>query len=439
MANLRRVLDPDLPADARLESFRLLRSLGAEDARTLERLSHILSEPNCPVEVRTEVLSFLSARNQPGLAEYVVPALGDSGQSPEVRNGVLDWLMRNPSPEALSEVVKLWSDEPSATGPDESRYRGIVERIAGKPWADALVSGINSNASFPRGRALEVLIARVPRADARKRILGTHPETEAMAALQSFVETFDYLPANRNDFASAATIFKTRIEMMNSASRLAGQWSSEYRYAFRIADFHLLSRLARDPLRAKLGRTELILEVSTALAARRRVSAGRSADSSAAAASDLFDAQVQDLSMADLWNMYLLNEMLNRPRMHLALGILAETVDAEPTAARDGLVFYQNGQAEAMLYPQAPATEEAYGPDRVSLQMVQDGRDSLCRFYTHFGRTGAIGPNAEELADARQQGYYGLIVAGVNAGTCCAHYFNPDGKVVSLGTFPLPR
>jgi len=443
MKNLQRVLDNELPTQQRVDSLNLLLYLGAEGPEVTNRLSQVLAQPDCPYEIHDAVLAHLMEQNHPGLAAYVVPALAQGNQDPRFRDAILDWLMRNPSPDVLGQIVKLWAEEPAPTGPNEPRFRHITERITGRKWDEALIAGINSRRSFPRGRALEILASdRVPHTMLKRRILQIHPETEAMAALQSFAETFDYLPSNRAEFAAVVTIFKTRLDMISDVARLAEQWRADYGYTFNIRDFHLLSRLARDPLRNMLRRTQLILEISRSLGTRQHVQYSAGPSPTGRAYTDQFGLQVHSLTLADLWNIYLLNEMLNRPRMQLALRILADRVRSDPTSPTNGLVFYQNGQAEAVLYPAAEATGTVSGLQPVSKQMVTAGRDSLCRFYTHFERVenaDKAGPNSDELADSEKGSYYGLILTSVDQYSFCAHYYSPAGRIVSLGKFPFSR
>jgi hypothetical protein len=173
-----------------VESLNLLVHLGAESPEMLERLSLVLGEPQCPDELRKALLSFLVEQNYPGLAKHVVPSLAQADQDPALRDSILEWLMRNPSPEVLAEVVKLWADEPSPTGVNEPRYRNIVERMAGKPWDEALFAGINARASFPRGRALEILAVRLPAREVKSRILqkSSHKRIVAVRLVDSWDE-----------------------------------------------------------------------------------------------------------------------------------------------------------------------------------------------------------------------------------------------------------
>ena len=62
----------------------------------------------------------------------------------------------------------------------------------------------------------------------------------------------------------------------------------------------------------------------------------------------------------------------------------------------------------------------------------------MCRFNCHFEKadnTKRAGPGPEEIRDAMLRNYYGLIITSVNEKVFCAHYYNPDGLVVSMGTF----
>jgi len=440
LRNLQRVLDADLSPEQRLASFELLRYLGADEPSIHERLSLVLTEEGGPYQLHHAVLTFLLEQDYPGLAGYVVPALAKADQDPSLREAILQWLMRHPSPAVLSEIVRLWADEPSAVSANEPRYRHIVERITGRPWDEALLAAINNRQTFARGRALEILAARLPHSELARKIMQLQPETSAMAALQSFFETFDYLPSRRAEFAALVTIFKTRLEMISDVVRLTGQWRDDYGYQFNIRDFHLLARLARDPLRVMLRRTQLILELSRSLRTRQHVRY-RPRGRGGRIYTDRFALLADSLTISDLWNIYLLNEMLSRPRVQLALRIIAEGIRRDPTSASCGLVFYRHGQAEAMLYP--PAKPDPGRPGRgVSRRMVRDGRDSLCRFYTNFAKVqnaSKAGPDAEQLLQANKDGFYGVILTSVNEYAFCAHYYSPGGQVVSLGKFPFRK
>jgi len=156
--------------------------------------------------------------------------------------------------------------------------------------------------------------------------------------------------------------------------------------------------------------------------------------------SDQLSKQVDSLSMADLWNLLIVNEMLSRPRVQMALKEMADRDMADTRSAWGGLIFYENGQAEAKLYP----AEASAGPDdltyRSSAQLLRDGRASLCRFFGHFEKinnAGRAGPTSDELRRAAEENAYGLVLTRVTAESFCAHYYNPRGLVISLGTLPL--
>jgi len=442
MNNLQRVLNPDMATADRVESLRLVLHLGAEDEQVRDSLSAILTEPNSPYELHRTVLTFLLAKDHPGLAAYVVPALSRADRDPALRDAILEWLTRHPNPAVLGEIVKLWASEPSATGPNEHQFRLIVESIAGRPWDRALLDGINSSSPFARGRALEILAKRIVHDSLKKRILSLPPQTSSMASLQSFIETFDYLPETRAEFAATTTIFKTRMEMIGDAAVVDAQWRRRYGYQFNIRDFHLLSRIARDPLRTMLRRTQLILELGRSLARRRHVRYSARTNDRASVQTDRFGLQVERLTISDLWNMYLFNEMFSRPRMQLALRIIAGRNRSDPDGARSGLIFYQHGQAEAMLYPPAEGGDQSAPGGSASARMVREGRDALARFYTHFEKvynSSRVGPSDEEMRAARQGNYYGVILTSINEYSFCAHYYTPTGLVVSLGRFPFRK
>ncbi len=433
--NVQRVLDTDLPAADRLESMKLVARVDADEPGAARRLSGVLDEPDAPPELVQAVSNYLLRSGRPELAGHVagvLPRLRNA--DPAVRRSALDYLTQNPTPEMLSEVVKLWADEP-VNGPDEQRYRQIVERMTGKPWDSSLLSSLNSSGFFARGSALEILSARLSESALSGRIERLIPQTEAVRTLRSFVENFDYVPETAEQFITAVSLYKTRRGLFRDAAELARDWKSRYGYEFRIRDFHLISRLAGDPLRTMLSREQLLVELSESLQRRRTPD-----DYRRGGGEDRLAAQAERLSVPDLWNLHLLDRMLRRQRVQLALRVMAERDRADEDSAWGGLVFYENGQAEAKLYPpdpDAPTDDRTYVPSRMA---EVDARDALCMFHARFDRArnaAAMGPTSADLQAARREDRYALVLTGLSDKEFVAHYYNPDGEVVSLGALPF--
>jgi hypothetical protein len=262
-----------------------------------------------------------------------------------------------------------------------------------------------------------------------------------MIVLQTCLSRFDYLPSSAQELLSAAYIYRARGDMLARAAELAGQWRRDYGYRFHIRDFHLISRLAEDPKKAALSRDQLVADLSRSLSRRRHVRhhlIGASQED----LSSRFDKLINRLTIVDLWNLWLLDEMLSRPSIQAAITLLAEEDRQDTRRAFGGLVFLEGGQALARVYPpvrQTPANDLVYMP---SSRLVADGRDALCRFQGHFEvlhNAGRAGPDAEELTASSKGDYYLLILTSVSETAFCAHYNNPEGVVVSLGQFPMTR
>jgi len=438
--NLRRVCDADLPVGERVESLQLAVRLGSEDPLTLKVLMDVLNRPDNPKRLQYALLEYVLQKGDPAVAEYAVRVLEDRELPPALRDAVLGWLTQNTRPEVLAQVVKLWAQENSITSLNEPRYRQIVERITGMKWADALLAGINSPGFFARGSALEILTGRLDGASLRRRIERMVPATPAMMALREFVQRFDYLPASKTDFLAATAIYTTRARMLGDTAQRSRQWQKEAGYRFAIRDFHLLSRLASDPLRKDLRRWQLIAELGQAVSKRDHIQRTRQPGMPAGSLTDSFSAQAPNLSMADLWNIYLLNEMLERQRVQLALKTMADCDFADDRSAWGGLVFYENGKAEAKLYPAATRDTKDDLHYLASEYLEADGRDSLCRFHAHFEKVNnaeRAGPDAFELVQAKRENYYGLVLTSIDEKRFAAHYYNPEGVVISLGTLPF--
>ncbi len=442
MYNRRRITDPNLSTEERIKSLELLEYLGEQDIGDQGELAEILTNPDSPPELKQIVLRILLKRDHPGLAVHVVKALPNMSADNELREAILTWLAKHPQPAVLSEIVKQWADETSITSPDEPRYRLIVERISGTGWEEALLEGINTPEFFARGSALEILAKRVDTKILRDKILQIDSKTEAMTVLQTFIQGFDYLPANQQELLSAVTVYKLDNDKLQRTAQWVRTWTTDFGYRFNIRDFHLISRLAYDPLRPKMLRIPLVLELKKKLDERDHAHAKQGGYEGTGHHVDEFMLQLETLSIADLWNIYLLDEMLKRPRVQVALRLMAEKDRDDRRTAWGGLNFYENGHAEAILYP--PSLE--YGENdlmyRPRKTTINDSRDCLCRFHAHFEKvdnSDRIGPDRLELLAAKQENFYGLVLTSLSNDTFCAHYYNPAGAVVSLGKFNFKK
>jgi hypothetical protein len=429
--NLRRVLSGSLSARQRVESLRVVQRLNVSGAETQAALAQVLGDPKAPPAVRQAVLGVLIRKDYPDLAGHVRAALPHVDDA-QLRSAILDWLADHPSRELLSDVVMLWAAEKPPAPEFEARYRRVVARMSAKSWQAALLDALNTEGFLARGSAVEVLTARVPPSRLRREIAALQPRTEAVRVMQYSSERFGYLPGTGRELLATVILYRVGGRRLDQAAKLAFEWQTRYGYRFNIRDFHLLSRLTADPLRRPLSRQELILTISRALASRRRPEA-RTARPGAG-----FDEQVESLSIADFWNLFLINEMLSRPRVREKLKIMAEQDRDDRETRWGGLIWYEQGQAEAKLYPPAKKrADDQYVPSR---QMLYDGIDAMGFFVGHFGplrSSAGIGPTERELALGKKRNLYGLILSNPGAGRLNATYFNPAGNVVDVGDFPL--
>ncbi len=434
--NLQRVLDGERSIEERLESLRLADHLGGEDPAVRTSIAAILAEPEAPVELHRAALAFLMKRDFPDLAGHLMKAWPALSSDDQLRQTALGWLSRNPDPRVLGKVVKLWAKEPSATGPVELRFRQVVEKISGKTWDVTLLDALNMPVFFARGSAMEVLSRRLGAGHLSLRISRMKAKTRPMLTLQFFFDRFGYLPQNGEQLVSSVIIWQTRRDMLPYAEQLSNKWQQNERYRFDIRDFHLLSRLARDPLRKKLQRGQLADGLTDVLGRRQHALNGRITSRGS------FSWMASKLTMMDLWNIYLLDEMLGRSRVQLAVRIMVDGDRVDKRSRWGGLIFYENGQAEAKLYPpdrSAGENDMAYAPTK---RLIGDGRDSMCRFVAHFEKVSNVslaGPTKQELLEGRRGNYYGLVLTSISDRQFSAHYYNPRGQVVSLGVLPFKK
>jgi hypothetical protein len=436
--NLQRVLDPDVSAEQRQSSLQLVEQLGEQDLAVRTELAKVLAAEGTPPELRKAVLKLLLKRDHPDLAMHVVRVLSELKPDDPMRRTVLEWLSRHPTPGVLAEVVALWARDGAVDKGYQKRYERVVERVSGQPWDVALLNGLNRDGFTARGSAVTVLSRRLGRKELARRVRELSPRTPAVLAMQEFLDEFDYLPASADELLTIVSLYRTESKAISDAARQYEIWRREHGYVFEARDFHLLASLATDPLRPNLRRSHLILSIGRKLKKLKHVRA--IAPGRGRVDQGNFWMLSHKLSMADLWNVYLLTEMLGRKRVQIALGIVADRDLKDTRTAHGGLVVYENGQAEAELYTasrKAPANDLTYVPSRAA---VLAGRNAMCQFHCHFERINnalRAGPGPEELRDAKTNGYYGLIFTSLSDKAFCAHYYNPAGQVVSLGVYPF--
>lgn len=432
--NLRRVYDPELPEPDRLESLQIVQQLGGQSQANLQQLGQLLASRQTGDRLRMQVLGILAEQDYPGLAPHIVAALPQTQQA-QTRDALLDWLVRHPQPEVLAEVVKMWAAEDTRSQPTaEVRYQQVVEAMTGQRWSEALLTSLNRQGFYARGSAMELLSQRMTATVLRDRLLAMQPGTEAVGVIQFFLRQMNYMPDTRAELLAAVMVVRQHRERVPDAAAMASQWRQLYGYEFNIRDFHLLSQLQRDPLRRLPSRAALLRQLVESLGSRshtvRRNGAGQPAYEAR------FGVQADRLTMADVTLLHLVNEMLMRQRVRTALAITAQRDREDRTSQWGGLIRYDSGQAEAILYP--PTGNSSDSHYQASDRLLRDSVDSLMRFHGHFSREsngGNVGPDPRDLQEAAESNTYGLVLTSLGDGMYNATFYNPRGAVVSLGDF----
>lgn len=433
--NLQRALNRNVPGGDRIKSLELVAHLAGSDPAILGQLADVLTQNDAPPGVREAALDVLLKNDYPNLASYLVRVLPYLSGHDKLRQTVLDWLTRHPLPEALAEVVRIWAEESGPNSPNEQRYRQVIRQMAGREWDQAVMDELANPAFTASSAAYDVLVRRLDEQSLRTRILAAPGRSDAMQILQALIGHFDYLPANGAELSTASVVLRSHAAEIEDAARRAAAWRLASGYRFNIRDFHLLARLARDPLRTELSREQLVSHLSQSLIRREHVPVRRGQQ---VVVTD-FDRHAQQLGMADLWNLYLLDELLRKGHVQTGMGVMAERDRADRARAWGGLIFYRNGHAEPQLYEPSRALGENDLRYAATLEVLRLARDALCLFHAHFDKVqnlDRVGPTAQEQADARTNNLYGLVVTSVSASSFIAHYYNPQGQVVSLGIFP---
>ncbi|MCY2926269.1 MAG: hypothetical protein NT031_12660, partial [Planctomycetota bacterium] len=390
--NLTRVLDTGLTEEERLTSMELvaalqprgrteLEALGAVQYETgnprlkgmvrdyLARVPSLPAQPNVayvdrsaypPVQPRVDRSAEPRLTN-PQLGSLDEPRVSDGG-TPEVtpriptapvpydvRSQRLRELLTRGRADDLSEVVVYWAQEPAP--PDEkvdAGYRGVVEKLTGKVWDEALLDALNQPRFAARGSAVEVLAARIDQASLAGRVAAVAaPASEALQVMKVFATYFGYVPQTRQELLSTVRVYKAYGGRVEEPAKLARQWLAESqgldddrgvrgqsRYRFNIRDFHILAGLAQDPGNSRTDRLSLVTELAKSLPTRRVMRPGTGVDDS------LLSAAVSKMNRADLWNVWLMNEMLASAEFRGDLRLAAERDLNDVRSAWGGLMVY---------------------------------------------------------------------------------------------------
>jgi len=439
--NIQRVLDPDLPADRRVASLDLIAGLVGPNGKLPAEVSSVLSQSDCPAALRKSILdrgvgvATVTNRTTPahvskGGGRLALSELSRAPAGPR-RKATLQWLIEHPRREVLPDLAKLWASE-APNGPDEQLFSRAVAKLGPGKWQDVLLDSLNARKFAARGSALSVLAARGAEIDLLNRVKLMTAKTVSVQTMQTFAKKFGYIPANGGELLACVILHAGGKDSLNAPVRLAGQWKAKYKYKFNIRDFHLLSNLAADPLRNKTGRNELVKQIVARLGRRRHVAGGGGP----------FSKQAARMTVPDLWNIVLLDEMLRRQRVALALRILADRLRAGLNSPRSGLVFYEGGKASAKLYPQAIDSTRGDRDHIPERELQRAGFSALAHLHTRFETVynGDRAPASKREVSASSQGnFYGLVLTSIDSGTFSAFYYNPDGEVVSLGLFAFGK
>jgi len=282
----------------------------------------------------------------------------------------------------------------------------------------------------------------MPEPTLRRRIAQLNGHTDAVRAMQRFGRDFSYTPRTGRELLATVVAFIGSGERLNRAARLADTWRSRYGYRFNIRDLCLLDHLAADTTRNnRMSPSQLRLEVSRAIAVRQAQAASPAGPALGAGRPVSFDQQAPTLTMADLWVLLLLDEMLRRPAVQQALRAMVGEDRADRTTQHGGLIVRKSGQIEAKLYlPAERRGDDRYLPSR---KMLWDALDAACFFVGHFRQDetdpASFGPTPRELAMAAGQNTCGVVLTSLAGGGVNATYFNPEAVVVDLGRFAPAR
>ncbi len=338
--NLHRVIDDSVPMDERRLSLELVAHLKDSAPDAMDALVSLFNDPGTSPELRAELMDVLLQSNDPAMTPFVVSTLNQPNVRGATADAMLTWLSRNADGGALAEIVKLWAAEP-VDGPNEAHYRSVVEKMRHQKWDRAILNALNARRFMARGSAIEILAARLRPTELKRAFMALPPQSDAVAAAQTFINGFDFVPTSRTALVQTVVVYKTQQQSMPAAAALARRWAADsHAYLFNIRHYPLLVALAPLPQAHQATRDEIIVALARAQLERRHP-IYRAGGSAAARTSTRLGVQSDHMSMADLWTLRLLDEMLSRKQIQRAMRVLADRDRRDTSAAKGGLFVFE--------------------------------------------------------------------------------------------------
>jgi hypothetical protein len=435
--NLQRATDTSLTDEERLESMRVVRAVNAPVTSDTDVLRQMLVNPETPDALKSEVMAYLETSGSTTSSRFVASALTNPNVSADTREELLAWASSTGGSDMYAEVVKIWATQPVG-GDNEQVFEDLVEELSqNESWSAALVESLGTKGFMAKGSALEVLATRLSHDQFAAEIRAARPAHISIATLQTFLSTFDYIPQTRDELVRAVSLFKDERESFDQVAALYRKWNRADGYTFQITDYPLLKELVRNPGAVDTSRVRLMADLTSKMKDLRHQPHYTGGDSSANYNNRLYELK-DDLTMADLWRISLLMDLLNRPSVRAGLEYLADRDEADTTTAWGGLLFYEGGNIEARRYPPLKEGADNDLAFRPTERMLSDADGAIGRFVCHFDDTdnaNRVGPTRAELASAAVNGYAGMTITRLDEDNFTAHYFTPDGDIVSLGTY----
>ncbi len=438
--NLQRAMDPDLTAEERTASLELAIYLDAPTSEAMAILAMIMADPETPAQLQQRILEHLLDNEYGDLTQFVVASLSQPEISESMKRTLLIWVQNNADETLLGDIVKAWADQP-AGGSNEDLYRSLTELAAGSTsWSQVLWDGLTRPSFKAKGSAFEILRTRLTADQFAQQLRLQEQAHMSIATLQAFLRGFNYIPNDRDEMLQAVYLYASEKDLINSAARVYRSWHTADNYAFNIRDLHLMGQLGLDANAFTYTRAQLRADLAGTMADNEHVPqySGGEGEIDYDARFHVVDS---GLTMADLWNIWLLEDYLSQEQTKRQILLLADE-DLQNTATPfGGLLFLEEAKVEGRQYAAKAGANEASDQRYVASDRLKaDARDALCRFVCHFDamdNSRRVGPTPGELDDAAEGNYYGLSITRLSKSSFTAHYYNPDGEVVSLGVFGL--
>ena len=212
--------------------------------------------------------------------------------------------------------------------------------------------------------------------------------------------------------------------------------------------------MVNTPARLNASREELMSELRARLDTRTLI--GRKSDQGGARVRDRIDDWKDSIKWADLLTILVIDDAISTPGLMDTLYTQSAMDMADTTTEYGGIIGFSDqlrtrkvtnassslstARSVAVLFPPRPRERQGDNKFVASTDMISASDRALIHYHFHVQQHRNIdyaGPSAGDLTYAARSGRNCIVITSISQGVLGIDYYQPDGKVIDLGTVEI--